>query len=117
MSAALLLGAAVYAAIGLALPLATDAPTLGLIAYNALGAATGWAITLAWLFPLVESSHRRHLLEWTTNLRQLSATEFERLVGELLRREGCDVEETGSRSASSAARCCGRDCRVTRASL
>lgn len=50
--------------------------------------------------PLTQAVHRRHLLEWTTHLRVLSATEFERLVGELLRREGWHVEETGREDAA-----------------
>jgi hypothetical protein len=31
----------------------------------------------------VEAGHRRHLVEWTTNLRHLDAAEFEWLVGEV----------------------------------
>ncbi len=38
---------------------------------------------------------RRHLIEWTTSLRLLGAEEFEWLVGELFRRDGWTVEETG----------------------
>ena len=95
VNVALLLAGAVYAGVGLALPLATGASTAGLISLNVIGAATGWAITLAWLFPAVEARVRRQLLEQTTNLRLLSAREFEHLVGELLRREGWEVQETG----------------------
>lgn len=39
--------------------------------------------------------HRRLLIEWTSDLRKLDATEFEWLVGELLHREGWTVTETG----------------------
>ena len=99
MSAALLLGAAVYAGVGLALPLSVGAHGVQLIAYNVTGVLLGWAITLAWLFPRVEASQRRHLLEWTTDVRKLSAQEFEWLVGEVLRREGWDVKETGRQAA------------------
>jgi restriction system protein len=99
MSAALLLGAAVYTGVGLALPLGLGAHGVELIAYNVTGVMLGWAITLAWLFPRVEASQRRHLLEWTTDLRKLSAQEFEWLVGEVLRREGWDVAETGRQAA------------------
>jgi restriction system protein len=95
MTAALVLGAAVYLTAGLALPLLTGAPVPLLIGCNVAGATLGWAITLAWLSPRVEARIRRQLLEQTTNLRLVSAQEFEWLVGELLRREGWDVEETG----------------------
>jgi HJR/Mrr/RecB family endonuclease len=93
------LAGAVYAGIGLALPLATGASTALLIVLNVMGAAFALALTLAWLYPLVESRVRRHLLEWTTDLRRLEPDEFEWLVGELLRREGWDVEETGRQGA------------------
>lgn len=99
VNVALLLAGAVYAGVGLALPLATSASTAALIGLNVIGAATGWAITLAWLFPAVEARVRRQLLEQTTNLRLLSAREFEHLVGELLRREGWEVQETGGHGA------------------
>jgi HJR/Mrr/RecB family endonuclease len=93
--AALLIAGAVYAGLGLVLPLLIHAPALLLISCNVTGAVLGWGITLAWLFPWVEARLRRQLLEQTTSLRSLSAVEFEQLVGELLRREGWDVEETG----------------------
>ena len=93
--AALLIAGAVYAGLGLAVPLLIHARALLLISCNVTGAVLGWAITLAWLFPWVDARLRRQLLEQTTNLRSLSAREFEHLVGELLRREGWDVEETG----------------------
>ena len=100
MTAALLLAGAVYAGVGLALPLALDAHGLQLISLNVLGVLSGLALILAWLFPLTQAVHRRHLLEWTTHLRLLSATEFEWLVGELLRREGWEVDETGREDAA-----------------
>lgn len=99
MGAALALAGAVYGGVGLALPLLTGAGTAVLVAFNLMGAALGWATTLAWLLPVVEARLRRQLLEQTTGLRQLSAVEFEHLVGELLRREGWNVEETGRHGA------------------
>jgi HJR/Mrr/RecB family endonuclease len=50
---------------------------------------------VTWLFTQVQSGYRRRLLDWTTDLRRLSAQEFEWIVGEVLRREGWNVEETG----------------------
>ncbi len=100
MGPALLLGATIYVTIGLAFPLSIGAPGFLLALLNVLGVVLGWLVTLAWLAPQVEATRRRHLLEWTTNLRLLSAQEFEWIVGEVLRREGWDVEETGKEGAA-----------------
>ena len=100
MGAALLLGAAIYATVGLVLPLSMGAHDFALIRWNVLGVVLGWLVTVAWVFSQVQAANRRHLLEWTTNLRLLSAQEFEWIVGEVLRREGWDVEETGREAAA-----------------
>ena len=92
---AFLLGGAVYAAVGLVLPLVTNGGVFFLVVLNALGVMLGWFVTASWMFSAVEAAHRRHLIEWTTNLRLLSAQEFEWIVGEMFRREGWDVQETG----------------------
>jgi restriction endonuclease Mrr len=65
-----------------------------------MGVPVAWTITLEWLFPRTEATHRRHLLEWTTDLRRLSAQEFEWIVGEVLRRESWNVTETGREAAA-----------------
>jgi restriction system protein len=95
LTAALLIAGAIYAGLGLALPLLIRAPAPLLIGCNVIGAALGWTATLAWLFPWAEARLRRMLIEQTTSLRSLSAAEFELLIGELFRREGWNVEETG----------------------
>jgi hypothetical protein len=100
MAPALLLGATIYATIGLVLPLSLDWHGLLLVLWNVFGVALGWLVTLAWLAPQVEATRRRHLLEWTTDLRLLSGQEFEWIVGEVLRREGWNVEETGKEGAA-----------------
>jgi restriction system protein len=100
MSSALLLGAVIYGAVGLALPLSVGGGDVALVGWNALGVLLGWTVTVAWVFSQVQAANRRHLLEWTTNLRLLSAQEFEWIVGEVLRREGWDVEETGREAAA-----------------
>jgi restriction system protein len=100
MSAALLLGAAIYVAIGLAFPLSIGAPGFLLAFLNVLGVVMGWLVTLAWTASRVEAGRRRHLLEWTTDLRLLSWQEFEWTVGEVLRREGWNVVETGREGAA-----------------
>lgn len=95
ITAALLLSAGTYATIGLALPLSIGAGRFLFISLNFFGVSLAWLLNVAWLYSVVQATQRRHLLEWTTNLRLLSSQEFEWIVGELLRREGWDVTETG----------------------
>lgn len=59
------------------------------------GTVRAGSLLFGWLFVQIEARDRRHLLEWTSDLRLLDATEFEWLVGELLRREGWSVAEHG----------------------
>jgi hypothetical protein len=86
-----------YGGLGLALPVALQWPVLGLVAMNF--AATTWAglVILVWLGVQAEAANRRHLLEWTSDLRRLDSEEFEWLVGEVFRREGWKVDERGRR--------------------
>lgn len=91
----------VYAGFGLALPYAISATTLGHIVWNVFGVAWGCVIVLAWLWANQQRLHRRFLLEWSSDLRRLAATEFEWLVGEVMRRQGWDVQETGRPDAAS----------------
>jgi HJR/Mrr/RecB family endonuclease len=100
MGAALLLSAVLYVAIGLALPLNIGAHGFVLVYLNVFGVLLGWIVMVACLFSGVQAAQRRHLLEWTTDLRLLSAQEFEWVVGEVLRREGWDVQETGREAAA-----------------
>lgn len=94
-----ILAFAIYAGGGLALPLTLRWSTTGLVVANFLATSIAGIIMLFWLVSQVQASHRRHLMEWTTNLRLLSAQEFEWLVGELFRREGWQVKETGRQDA------------------
>jgi restriction system protein len=91
----LVLAAALYSGIGLVLPLGIDANPAVLIALNVMGVVLAFVVTLAWSLSILQASARRHLLDWTTDLRLLSSSEFEWLVGELMRREGWQVTETG----------------------
>jgi HJR/Mrr/RecB family endonuclease len=91
----LAVGLLFYPGIGLVLPLALHWQTLALIEANVLGAALGGAVSLGWLSAQVEAARRRHLVEWTTDLRLLMSDEFEWLVGETFEREGWTVRETG----------------------
>lgn len=71
-----------------------------LILANAFGAFWAAAILLWWLLVQLAARDRRHLLEWTTDLRLLDAQEFEWFVGEIFRREGWAVRERGRQDAA-----------------
>lgn len=86
---------ALYPGLGLALPLALGWSIPSLINANVFGVTFAAVISLGWLTVQLQAKDRRHLVEWTTNLRLLSAEEFEWMVGELFRREGWKVRETG----------------------
>jgi restriction system protein len=84
-----------YPALGLILPLALHWSVSDLVEINVVGVVFAGTVGIGWLVVQIMASDRRHLIEWTTNLRLLSAEEFEWLVGELFRREGWTVRETG----------------------
>jgi hypothetical protein len=92
---ALAVAAALYGGIGLAMPLGIGMPIYGLIYFNVFGAVMAAVILLGWLLVRIAAGERRNLLEWTTDLRRLNFKEFEWLVGEVFRREGWFVKETG----------------------
>jgi HJR/Mrr/RecB family endonuclease len=85
-----------YVGCGLVLPLTLRWSTLHLVEANALGTVFAAVVCLVWLGVRIELANRRNLLQWTTDLRLLDSTEFEWLVGEMFRREGWGVRETGS---------------------
>lgn len=84
-----------YAGVGLALPLSLGWSTPWLVDANVTGTVLAGSVILGWFGVQIEAQNRRHLVEWTTDLRRLDAAEFEWLVGEVFRREGWRVEETG----------------------
>lgn len=84
-----------YAGVGLAMPLVLHMPIYGLIYFNAFGTVMAAVILLGWLLVRIAAGERRNLLEWTSDLRRLNFKEFEWLVGEVFRREGWAVRETG----------------------
>jgi HJR/Mrr/RecB family endonuclease len=94
-----LLAGALYLGIGLLLPLALAWPVPWLVSANLVGTTLAFSFLTVWLAARVQESRRRNLLEWTTDLRRLDAMEFEWLVGELFRREGWEVQETGKHGA------------------
>jgi HJR/Mrr/RecB family endonuclease len=106
---ALAAAAAVYLVLGALAPLALDSGRAGTIALGFLGASWSLVVILAALLAAQSAAHRRLLIEWTSDLRKLDALEFEWLVGEVLRREGWAVVETGRRDAPDG----GVDLRAT----
>jgi hypothetical protein len=95
----LALAAICYIGIGLVLPAAIGASTLAFIFWNVTGTALAAGLVFALLGKHIEAMRRRNLVEWTTNLRHLDAQEFEYFVGEVYRREGWTVRETGKQGA------------------
>ena len=88
-----------YVGGGLALPLALHWSVLNLVEANVLATMLAGLVILGWLLVQLEAQlkarDRRHLLDWTTDLRLLKPEEFEWLVGEVFRREDWEVRETG----------------------
>ena len=93
-----LLAVLAYAGIGLAVPLLLGWSVSWLVSANIFGTTLAALFVVTWLANGVQASYRRQLVEWTTDLRRLSAQEFEWLVGEVYRRDGWKVEETGRHS-------------------
>jgi HJR/Mrr/RecB family endonuclease len=92
---ALALTLVLYPGVGLVLPVAAGFSTYYLVIFNLVGVVMAAVISLGWIEVLREAIHRRHLLDWTTELRHLNSREFEWLVGEVFRREGWNIRETG----------------------
>ncbi len=86
---------ALYAGVGLALPLGLGWSVPYLVDANFLGTTFAGLVLLGWLVVQLQARDRQHLVDWTTDLRHLNAEEFEWLVGEVFRRDGWKVEETG----------------------
>jgi hypothetical protein len=97
---ALAVAIVLYGGGGLALPLASGWPALYLVGANLGFTLLALCTLLAWSVTRIEAGTRRRLLNWTTNLRVLTAEEFEWLVGEVYRREGWSVVETGRQDAA-----------------
>jgi len=88
-----------YGGIGLALPLILHWSIPWLIFANLAGTTIAGLSILMWIANGVQANYRRRLVEWTTDLHNLTAEEFEWLVGEVFRREGWNVGETGRQDA------------------
>jgi len=86
---------AFYPGLGLLLPVALQWSQSAFVIANLVGVTVAAVLSLGWLLAQVESARRRHLVEWTTDLRNLDSDEFEWFVGEVFRREGWEVAEKG----------------------
>ena len=89
-----------YGGFGLALPLILHWDVAWQLIANLWGTLFAGSLLFGWLFVQIQARDRRHLLEWTSDLRQLDGEEFEWLVGELFRREGWKVLERGRQDAA-----------------
>jgi hypothetical protein len=106
----LVIAVLLYGGLGLALPLSLGLSVPWLVSMNVMGTLAAASVVLMWFVVRVQAAYRRHLIEWTGDLRLLDAREFEWLVGEVFRREGWRVEETGRQDAPDG----GIDLAVTR---
>lgn len=91
----LVLAGLVYLGWGIALPVLTGTGTLALIMCTTEGTVFAAAILFAQAIPYVDRRLRHQQLQLTTNLRHLSAREFESIVGTLFEHEGWHVTQTG----------------------
>lgn len=62
---------ALYGGLGLALPLSLGWSVPWLVGANILGASLSGTLILVWIVLLVQARDRRHLVEWTTDMRLL----------------------------------------------
>ncbi len=92
---ALILAAILYGVMA-SLPLSLNWPKYLFVWYCLAGSVLAFAILVGWFGVQLEVAHRRQLVEWTSNLRLLTSEEFEQFVGEIFRREGYKVTESGS---------------------
>lgn len=61
-----------YLGFGLALPLVLGWPALWLFDANVFGTVFAASLLFGWLFVQIEARDRRHLVEWTSDLRLLA---------------------------------------------
>jgi hypothetical protein len=86
---------AFYPGFGLLLPIALGWSGYWLLGVNFLGVFVAFVLGLGWLGPELQAARRRDLLDWSSDLRNVSGEEFEWLVGEVFQREGWNVNLTG----------------------
>src|SRR5205809_3673124 len=66
--------------VGLVVPVVFKLDTGWLINLNLYGTMFAVSLVIAWLVVQLQARDRRHLIEWTSDLRLLDAREFEFLV-------------------------------------
>ena len=86
---------AFYPGLGLLLPYAQNWTRGWFLAANLLGVLIAGALGLGWLGRQLDLARRRHLVDWTSDLRRLNSEEFEWFVGEVFSREGWAVKMRG----------------------
>lgn len=91
--AAIALG--LYPGVALALPFALGWNQLGFVSANLVATILAAILVIWWLLLQLSARDRRHLLEWTSDLRLLDGQEFEWFVGQIYRRQGWKVVERG----------------------
>jgi len=84
-----------YPGIGLLVPYLLKWPPAAFVYANLFGVFVASLLGIGWTGLQFQAARRRHLVEWTTDLRHLDSDEFEWFVGEVFRREGWKVAETG----------------------
>lgn len=94
------LGGAVLLPLAIWLRFPQPVSALAMASMNFLFVSLAFAILMSWMGTRLQARDRRLLVEWTTNLRLLNAEEFEWFVGEVFRREGWHVRETGRQDAA-----------------
>jgi hypothetical protein len=88
-----------YFGLGLGVPFLFRWDPIWWVNANIYGTLFAGSLILVWLLVQLQARDRRHLLDWTSDLRLLDGEEFEWLVGELYRREGWTVIERGRQDA------------------
>src|ERR1700758_1022401 len=89
-----------YAAVAFIVPAILHWMPAWYLGINFASLAIAAFLGFAWIVGLKRAGDRRRLLEWTSDLRRLDAAEFEWLVGEIYRRKGFAIEETGSQHSA-----------------
>jgi hypothetical protein len=89
-----------YFGFGLVLPIVVGLPAIVLFDMNVIGTIFAASLLFGWLIVQIQFRDRRHLLDWSSDLRLLDGEEFEWLVGEIFRRDGWTVSEHGRQDAA-----------------
>jgi hypothetical protein len=89
-----------YPGLGLLLPYVLNWPRGWFLTANLLGTTVAAILTVGWISAQVDLARRRHLVDWTTDLRRLDSDEFEWFVAEIFTREEWTVKHRGRPDAA-----------------